>query len=249
MKINEAKRRMLEGRPSVGAVASLGAPLIAERLSLSGCDHVIIDQQHGAWDDPKTLAALRGVMIGPAVPMARVPKNDYALIGRVLDQGALGVIVPMVNTAAEAEAAAYATRYPPRGGRSWGPFGTGGHGSGYGERADDEILLLVQIETSQAVENAREILATDGVDGCWIGPADLARSMGADYQSAAGTPHVEAAIEDVLVACRETGKLPGIYAVGVSERRLEQGFLFVSAIHDEVLIVDGAQSVLDSLQR
>ena len=247
MRVNEAKRRMLEGNSVLGPVVGLGAPLIAETFSLAGCDYVIIDQQHGAWDDTNTLQAFRGIMVGSAVPLARVPRNDYYSIGRVLDQGALGVIVPMVNSAEEAEAAVYATRYPPCGGRSWGPFGAGGYGPDYGDRANDEILLLVQIETRQATERARDILAVEGVDGCWIGPLDLARSLGADYHSPAGTPEVEAAIESVLASCRETGKIPGIFAVGIGKRRLDQGFLFVTTCSDAMLIVDGVKRTLESL--
>jgi len=247
MRINEAKRRMLEGNPVLGPVIGLGAPLIAETFSLAGCDYVIIDQQHGAWDDTTTLQAIRATLVGSAVPLARVPRNDYSSIGRVLDQGALGVIVPMVNSAEEAEAAVYATRYPPRGGRSWGPFGVGGYGPDYGDRADDEILLLVQIETRQATERARDILAVDGVDGCWIGPLDLARSLGAEYHSPAGAPEVETAIEGVLAACREVGKIPGIYAAGVAKRRLDQGFLFVTVCNDRMLIVNGVKNILEFL--
>jgi len=247
MRINEAKRRMLEGNPVLGPGVGLGAPLIAAAFSLAGCDYVIIDQQHGAWDDSNTLQAFREIMVGSAMPMVRVPRNDYGSIGRVLDQGALGVIVPMVNSVEEAEAAVYATRYPPRGGRSWGPFGAGGYGPDYGDRANGEILLLVQIETRQATERARDILAVDGVDGCWIGPMDLARSLGAEYQSAAGAPEVEAAIEGVLAACREVGKIPGIYAAGIAKRRLDQGFLFVTICSDGMLIVDGVKSLLESL--
>src|SRR5207302_9342148 len=133
-------------------------------------------------------------------------QNDFYAIGRLLDRGALGIIVPMVNSVEEARAAARAVRYPPRGGRSWGPLLPGYDVPEYGNWINDEVFLAVQIESAQAVDCAEEIMAVDGVDGCWIGPADLARSMGVDQN----TPAHEAAIMRVLDACRKTGKIPGL---------------------------------------
>ena len=112
--------------------------------------------------------------------MARVRKNDFGLIGRLLDNGSMGVVVPMVNNAEEAEQAVYATRYPPKGGRSSGAFAVGIHGDDYDATANDEIFLAVQIETDEGAANAKEILSVDGIDGCWIGPGDLSRYMGLD---------------------------------------------------------------------
>ena len=102
---------MLEGKPAIGAAAGLGAPLGAEILSHAGYDYVMVDNQHGAWDEIGTMLAIRSICLGSAVPMARVRKNDYCAIGRLLDIGMLGIVVPMVNSVAEAEAAAYAARY------------------------------------------------------------------------------------------------------------------------------------------
>ena len=106
--------------------------------------------------------------------MARVRQNDFGAIGRLLDMGALGIIVPMVHNAEIAKAAAFAMRYPPRGGRSGGAFGVGFHGGGeYMSWADDEVFLAVQIESAEGLNNAEEIMAVEGVDGCWVGPGDL----------------------------------------------------------------------------
>ena len=247
MRISAARERMLAGQPVLGVVSVLGAPLVAEVLSLCGLDYVIVDRQHGAWDDATTMEAFRAILLGSAVPMVRVQGNDYAAIGRALDQGAQGVIVPMVNSVAEAEAAVYAARYPPQGGRSFGPFGAGIYGSDYEERANGNILLLVQIETKQAAEHAGEILAVDGVDGCWIGPKDLSKSMGVEPVTPEGLRVLEAAIQNVLTACNGAQKIPGIFAGGAAQHRLEQGFLFVTVCGDDWLIVDGAKRALEEL--
>ena len=109
MRYNAAKRRMLEGKPAIGASAGLGSPVAAEMLSSLGFDYVLVDNQHGAWDDESTMYAFRSICLGSAVPMARVRANDYYAIGRLLDRGALGIIVPLVNSAEEASAAARAS--------------------------------------------------------------------------------------------------------------------------------------------
>lgn len=249
MRINKAKRLMLQGKPALGPAAILGAPLVAEMFSLAGFDHVILDLQHGPWDDASTMEAFKYIGQGSAVPMARVQKNDYYAIGRVLDQGALGVIVPMVNSAEEAAAAAFAARYPPRGGRSLGPFGAGSYGSDYIHKADDEIFLAVQIETKEGFDCVEDILAVDGVDGCWIGPWDLGRSMGIDLSRAGGEEALEPAMLHILEACRKMNKISGTWAVGQAKRRLEQGFQFVTVCTDGQLVARGAEEMLQDLDR
>jgi 4-hydroxy-2-oxoheptanedioate aldolase len=251
MKINTAKRLLLDGKPAIGAGAVLGSPSATELLSRAGFDWIIVDCQHGDWEDDRVLQAFRAISLGSAVPMARVRQNDYGAIGRLLDRGSLGIIVPMVNNAAEARAAVFAVRYPPRGGRSWGAFLAGYHGGDYGDWADNEIWLAVQIETVQGVENAEEILGVDGIDGCWIGPKDLARSMGVDINTPEGRQAHEAAILKVLAACRKTGKVPGIDAKagGGAERWLAHGFQFVTTTSDADLLLGGSQAILEHLRR
>ncbi|MEP7357141.1 MAG: aldolase/citrate lyase family protein [Anaerolineales bacterium] len=251
MKINTAKRLLLEGKPAIGAGAVLGSPIAAELMSQSGYDWIIVDCQHGDWEDDGALQAFRAISLGGAVPMARVRQNDYGAIGRLLDRGALGIIVPMINNAAEARAAVYAARYAPLGGRSWGPFLAGYHGPDYGAWAEAEIWLAVQIETVQGVENAEAIMATEGIDGCWIGPKDLARSMGVDINTPAGRQAHEDAILKVLAACRKTGKVPGIDAKagGGTQRWLDHGFLFVTTTSDADLLLAGSETVLKELRQ
>jgi 4-hydroxy-2-oxoheptanedioate aldolase len=251
MYINTAKQKMLQGKPAIGAGAVLGSHLGVELLSQAGFDWILVDCQHGNWEDETALLAFRAIRSGSAVPMARVRHNEFAAIGRLLDQGALGIVVPLVNSASEAHAAANAVRYPPRGGRSMGAFLASYHGADYGEWADDQIFLAVQIESAQAVDRAEEILAVEGVDGCWIGPKDLARSMGVDIRTPDGRQAHESAILRVLAACRQTHKIPGIDGDGEVEARrwLNHGFQFVTTTGDAGLLINGGQAILERLRR
>ena len=251
MTANSAKRRMIEGKPAIGAEVGLGSPLSGELVSPLGFDFVLVDTQHGSWADESAMLAFRGIGLGSAVPMARVRRNDYGLIGRLLDMGTMGVVVPMVNSAEEAEAAVFATRYPPLGGRSIGPLGTGYLGTDYVERANDEIFLAVQIETDVGAKNAEEIMAVDGIDGCWIGPGDLGRFMQLDLSTSEGRDAHTAAIRGIIEACRKTGKIPGIWTGSAqdAQRWIDEGCLFVTAGTDSGWVVDKARETLSQLGR
>jgi 4-hydroxy-2-oxoheptanedioate aldolase len=243
--INTMKQKLLAGEPALGIVLGTGSPTAAGIAARCGFDFVLVDNQHGDWDDTSTFAAFRAISLGPSVPVARVRQNDFYTIGRLLDRGALGIVVPMVNSVEEARAAAFAMRYPPRGGRSFALSLAAHYGTDYDTWANDEVFLAVQIETAQAAEHAEEIMAVEGVDGCWIGPMDLARSMGVGV----GTQAHQDAILRVLDACHKTGKIPGVYApnAAVARDRVEQGFRFVTAADDGGLIDEGAREVLRQL--
>ena len=251
MTVNEAKRRMLDGKPAIGGEVGLGSALSAELMSPLGFDFVLVDNQHGFWTPESAMLAFRSISLGPAVPMARVRKNDFGLIGRLLDMGCMGIVVPMVNNAEEAEAAVYATRYPPRGGRSIGNFGTGFLGDDYDDWANDEIFLAVQIETDQGAKNAEEIMAVDGIDGCWVGPGDLSRYMRLDLNTEEGREVHTETIRSVIAACRKTGKIPGIStpSAEMAQRWIDEGCLFVTAGADFVWVVDKARETLKALGR
>lgn len=250
MRVNTTKRRMLEGKPAIGVEVHLGSSLAAEVLSLSGFDFVQVDNQHGLWNQETTMSAFRSICLGSAVPMARVQQNDFYAIGSLLDRGALGIVVPMVETIEQARAAAFAVRYPPRGGRSSGAIGAQFHSSDYESWIDEEVFLAVQIESKLAVEHTEEIMAVDGIDGCWIGPVDLAKSMGVDLNTREGREAHETAVLKVLEVCRKTNKIPGIWAGGENaQRRIEQGFLFLVVGGDYDFVVNGAQRVLQELGR
>ena len=120
MILNTAKQKMLAGRPAFGFALGMGSPLNAELLSRSGIDFVMVDRQHGSWGEDSAIAALVAITGSSAIPMARVARNDYTFIGRLLDEGVMGMVVPMVDTPDQARAAADACRLPPQGSRSWG---------------------------------------------------------------------------------------------------------------------------------
>ena len=211
MRANTVKQKLLRGEPSIGAEAGLGSVLSAEMLSRVGFDYVVVDMQHGAWTETSVMHAFRAIALGTALPMARVRSNDFGLIGRLLDIGAMGVIVPLVNSVEDAEKAVLAARYPPLGGRSGGNFGTGFLASDpddYQEQANEEIFLAVQIESAPAVESAEAIMAVEGIDGCWIGPGDLSASM----RTTPGTPEHTAAIRSVIAGVSQDGEDTGDFA-------------------------------------
>jgi 4-hydroxy-2-oxoheptanedioate aldolase len=245
---NRVRAVLAEGRPALGITTSLGSATAAGLLADAGFDFVLVDNQHGDWDDGSSLAAFRSILQSGAAPVARVRQNDYYAIGRLLDRGALGLAVPMVNTAADARAAADAFRYPPEGTRSAARIlMMPTYGMDYDQWANSELFLAVQIETAEAVANAEEIMAVPGVDACWIGPNDLARSM----RTAQKTPEHVAAIMSVLEACRKTGKVPGIHTMNMDDAALwiERGFRFVTAGADAGLLTDGGKATLRRLGR
>jgi 4-hydroxy-2-oxoheptanedioate aldolase len=247
MKINTAKQRMLAGQPALGIHLGLGSPAVAEVLGRAGFDFVQVDNQHGNWDDTTSLQAFETITLAGSIPTARVRQNDFYAIGRLLDRGALGIVVPMVNSAEEAQAVAYAMRYPPIGGRSFGAALAEYHGRDYIKWADEQIFAAVQIETAQAVDQAEEILSVPGIDGCWIGPTDLAASLGVERGSDAHT----AAILRVRDACRKTGKIAGIHTYGVTEsqRWLDAGFLFVTVGSEAIMLASAGAQALRDLRR
>jgi 4-hydroxy-2-oxoheptanedioate aldolase len=249
VQVNTAKHKMRQGQPAYGYSLGLGSPLAAELLSRSGIDWLLLETQHGSWGHDGAIAALVAIAGGSAIPMARVAKNDYFLIGKLLDQGALGIVVPMVDTPELAKAAADACRLPPHGIRSWGVGRARVYGDDYFDWIDEQVFVAVQIESIAAVEQAEAIMATPGIDGCWAGPADLALSMGIDPRKAGDDDRHGRALEKILTACRNTGKAPGLACPGPAEakRRGDEGWQFLTAGSDAGFLLGGAKSGLKVL--
>jgi 4-hydroxy-2-oxoheptanedioate aldolase len=246
---NTAKSRMLAGEPAFGYSIGLGSPVATEALANCGIDFILLDTQHGTWGQDSTNLALMAMRTSSAIPMARVARNDYTLIGRLLDEGAMGIVVPMVNSAADAQAAADACRLPPVGRRSWGWGGAIRYGTDYPDWINDQIFLAVQLESISAVDNAEEIMSVEGVDGCWAGPADMALSMGLDPRNAAEDERHARALERVVEACRNTGKIPGLACSSPKDARAraDQGFQYLTAGSDLGLMLAGATAGLNTL--
>jgi len=180
MRPNKVKALWREGKTATAGWVSTGDPFVAEILANAGYDALVIDMQHGMGiTADRAIACLQAISTTDTVPIVRIPWNEPLSAQLVLDAGAYGIIVPLVNTYEEAVAAAGACRYPPQGYRSIGPNRARYYGGAdYALHANEEIIVLVMIETMQAVDNLEEIAKAPGIDGFYIGPADLALSLG-----------------------------------------------------------------------
>jgi len=176
---NKVKQIWASGKTVVNAWLAIPSGFSAEMIAQCGFDSVTVDMQHGVQDYQSMVQCFQAMNGHPVTPMVRVPWNDPAAVMKALDAGAYGIICPMINSKAEAEALVAACRYPPRGARSFGPnrallYG----GADYWQHANEEVLVLAMVETRQAVKNLDEIVGVDGLDGVYVGPSDLSLSMG-----------------------------------------------------------------------
>lgn len=223
------------GRTALGAWVMLREPLVAEAAALAGFDYVCIDMQHGLGTFENTVTMLYAMARTPTTPIVRVPWNEPGIIGRVLDAGAYGVIIPMVNTAAEARAAVSACRYAPLGARSVGPMGISARTAreGYYPTANAKVACIPMIETKQAVENIDEILSVPGIDAIYIGPADLSLTYGLDPLTDQDDAAWNAALVTVQEACVRHGVVPGIHAsAALTAKRHATGFRMITVGFD-----------------
>lgn len=233
------------GSPAFGGWCTLGSPFAAELLGSTGFDYVCVDLQHGLSDFElgwTLLQALRGT---GASAVARVPFNHPGWPGKVLDAGAEVVIVPMVNSRADAELAAVSCRYPPFGVRSFGPVRSGLLIGDDPVAANAAVVCLVMIETVAAVEAADEICSTPGVDGVYVGPADLSMSMTGSLKAMGSREHADA-IETVRTACERHGIVPGIHTSGGVQARAfaDAGFKMCTLGTDAALLRTTAREQL-----
>ncbi|HEY2439244.1 MAG TPA: aldolase/citrate lyase family protein [Solirubrobacteraceae bacterium] len=241
-------RRLVEGRDvACGGWCMVPSAFTAEVVSASGCDWLCIDTQHGLIDDAAMRVMVQAAAIRGTPVLVRVAWNEPAAIMRALDAGADGVIVPMVNSAEEARAAAAACRYPPRGYRSWGPLRSGMAQPGFSAAlGNEQTVLLVMIETEQAVANLDEILDVPGVDGVLVGPNDLALSHAGANDGAGTSPYDVEMIERIAAGCRDRGLAAGISAGSVADaqRWIQAGYTLVGLASDAALIGEGLTRML-----
>lgn len=214
----------------------LDNPVATERLAGAGYDYVALDGQHGLIGYSGLLGGLTAVdAVAQAVGLVRVEANDATPIGRALDAGAAGVIVPLVSTAAEAAAAVAAARYPPAGIRSYGPMRSGLRVGPEPALANASVVVLAMIETPQGLDSVEEIAATPGLDGLYIGPSDLALAVGgATPADPSITDVFDRALVRVREACEAAGIAAGIHTASgaIAAQRLAEGFTFVSISSD-----------------
>jgi 4-hydroxy-2-oxoheptanedioate aldolase len=234
----------------VGYWVVLDSPAMAERLARLGWDYVSLDAQHGLFGYSGMLAALTAIDAGGrSVGMVRVAANDATSIGRALDAGAAGVIVPLVNTAEDATKAVSASRYPPVGIRSYGPMRSMLRIGPAPAEADASVVVLAMIETPEGLDNVEAIAATPGLDGLYIGPSDLTLAVGGTTST---DPSVADAFEAALVrirrACEDNGIAAGLHTRSGEEaaKRISEGFTVLSVAGDAQHLEALAKAHLDA---
>jgi len=244
---NNFKRAIAAGQQQLGLWSSLSSNYTVEVIAGAGYDWLLIDTEHSPNDLESVLTQLQAVAPYSTHPIVRVAWNDTVLIKRYLDAGAQSLLVPFVQNADEARAAVAATRYPPMGVR--GVAGTTranrfGRVPNYARRAHEELCVLLQVETKQALDNIEEICAVEGVDGVFVGPADLHASLG--YPGETGNPAVVPMIEDAIRRIRKAGKAPGVLTSAEAEvrRYIEAGCLFTAVGSDVGVLVRGTEQLL-----
>jgi len=242
---NAFKQALREGKLQIGLWSSLCSNIASEVISESGFDWILVDTEHSPNEIPDILSQLQAMQRGTATPIVRPAWNDTVLIKRILDLGAQALLFPYVQTPEEAKRAVAATRYPPHGVRGITVVGRAsryGRVPGYLGKANDEICVLVQVETRAALDQIEAIAKVDGVDGVFIGPSDLAASLG--HLGNPQAPEVQKAIEDAGRRLKALGKPAGILT-GVDEeirRYIGWGYQFVAVGADIVLLRNAADA-------
>jgi 4-hydroxy-2-oxoheptanedioate aldolase len=244
---NRFKQALSRGEPQIGLWLALADSYAAELCAGSGFDWLLIDGEHAPNDLRSILALLQALAPYPAHPIVRIPFGETTLIKQVLDIGAQTLLVPMVESAAQAADIVRAVRYAPRGVRGMGSAiarsSRWGRYDDYLDAADDGICVLVQVESVAALAGLDGITTTDGIDGVFIGPADLSASMGLRGQATA--PEVRAKIEDAIVRIRRLGKAAGVLAFdeAIARRYLEVGATFIAVGGDTSLLAQATAAL------
>ncbi|MBF8757179.1 4-hydroxy-2-oxoheptanedioate aldolase [Pseudomonas guariconensis] len=252
MPINTFKQRLQRGETQIGLWLGLADPYCAELAANAGFDWLLIDGEHAPNDLRSLLGQLQAIAPYPSQAVIRPVIGDTALIKQVLDIGAQTLLVPMVESADQARALVRAMRYPPSGVRGvgsalarasrWNTI------PGYLDHADAQMCLLVQIENREGLANLDAICAVEGVDGVFIGPADLSAAMG--HRGNPAHPEVQAAIEDAIVRIRDAGKAAGILSADqtLARRYIELGAAFVAVGVDTTVLMRGLQALMGSFK-
>lgn len=249
---NAFKAALARGELQIGLWSSLCSPIVAEVIGHSGFDWILVDTEHSPNEPPAVLAQLQALQAGTATPIVRPAWNDPVLLKRLLDIGTQAVLVPFVQNAEEAAKAVAACRYPPAGVRG---ITVSGRGSRYGrvpdylKRADAEICVLVQVETGEALSQLEAIASVDGVDGVFIGPADLSASLG--HIGNPGHPEVQDAIKGAAERLMALGKPAGILTPSEADARryIEWGYRFVAVGSDLGLLTKHADALAKTFAR
>ena len=237
-------------RTTIGIWQHLPLPMVSRYLGLMGWDWVILDMQHSCPNTETAYECMHTLRLTGATPILRTSVGAPSEVQRALDLGARGVVVPMVNSVDEARSVAQAAKYPPLGCRSMGSDAAWHYGEDYPERANEETLLLVQVEHIDSVNSVEAIMALPGVDGCFIGPTDLALSMGLPRTDYEHHPDHRAAIARTLAACHAHDKLAcsNTYSMADAQAKISQGFDCITFKSEADLFMSAGGKLLAELR-
>lgn len=252
MRENLLKSLWQQDAYAVNGWLSLPSTFSAEVMAHQGWDSLTIDLQHGLIDYQSAVGILQAISTTPTVPLVRVPWLDPAIIMKVLDAGAYGVICPMVNSAVEAREFVAACRYPPAGTRSCGPIRASLYaGPDYVDKANRTIITMAMIETRAGLGNLEEILSIEGLDAIYVGPSDLALALGCEPQLDPTEQEVVEAIEYILARAQKKKIVAGIHtgSTANAQKMIRLGFQFVTVSSDVRLLVMKASEVLEAMGR
>jgi len=251
--VNELKARLKAGRVCVNGWSILPSPFAAELLAQTGWDSITIDMQHGLHDYASAVSCIQAMQAHPVTPLVRVPWNEPGILGKVLDAGAWGVICPMVNTPADAIALTRACLYPPLGRRSNGPVRAAAYGgvTPYQQIANDEVLILPQIETREAVDNLEAILDVPGVSGVYVGPGDLGFSMGLPPILDREEPEILSIYEAIVRETSKRGLIAGVHNTTptYAARMAAMGFRLVTVGSDSGFLGRAARDAVTATRK
>ncbi|MFQ3536127.1 MAG: aldolase/citrate lyase family protein [Aggregatilineales bacterium] len=251
MFVNPLRSLWERGEVPINGWLSIPSAWTAEIIASSGYDAVTIDMQHGFMDYETAFAMLQAISNTSAVPLVRVWGNDPALIMRVLDAGALGIICPLISSRAEAAAFVGACRYPPYGFRSYGPLrAVLCYGEDYAQSANSQVITFAMIETLQGLANVEEIAATPDLDGLYIGPADLSLALGLPPSTEPSDPKFFEAVDRILAAGQASGKIVCLHArtPEYARQMLSKGFRFLTLGNDTNLLSSAARAMVKALK-
>ena len=239
------REKWAAGEETLGLWLAVPSFVSAEIAARQPVDYVCVDTQHGVIDYQASASMVQAIELTGGTPIVRVPWNEPGIIGKSLDAGAHGVIVPMVNTREQAEAVVHSARYAPDGGRSWGPVMSGMRHDDNKRWAAEVIAVIPMIETAEAIANLDEILSVAGIDAIYVGPADLGVSLGLEPSGNDGNPIFDDALTTIVEACRRHGVVPGIHATGpLTLVRRQQGFRMITVTSDALAMRSGYDSEL-----
>jgi 4-hydroxy-2-oxoheptanedioate aldolase len=245
--VNRFKQAILSGQPQIGFWSSMASNVAVELLAGSGFDWLLLDTEHSPNDLMMVYSQLQACMENDTQPIVRPPWNDMVIIKRLLDAGVQTVLVPTVQSAEEASEAVASTRYPPRGVRGFAGTSRSsrfGRIKDYHTQCENEICILVQIETQKGLDNLEAIAAVEGVDGIFVGPGDLSASLG--YLGRQTDPAFQLILEETITRIKAAGKAPGILTADTAfaHRCLQIGALFVAVGSDSGLLARASERLV-----